>query len=134
MTSLSNVPRGQRKPGDDVPNPFIGSTSYSAVFADFGALPKANIKEQKKFVAGFGNVDGVSTYQDVFNRSKEINPNAAEEKERLIAQKKHHQKGNLAPSSPVPFKGESFSHGAHAKPTNATGVQKHVPFDMVSLP
>ena len=35
--------------------PFNGSSSYVTTFADYGSLPKANLKEQKKFVAGFGD-------------------------------------------------------------------------------
>jgi hypothetical protein len=36
------------KKGSDVASPFIGSSSYKN-YDDYGALPKANIKEQKKF-------------------------------------------------------------------------------------
>lgn len=49
--------------------PFNGSSSYVTTFADYGSLPKANLKEQKKFVAGFGEFDGISTYKDTFNHS-----------------------------------------------------------------
>ncbi len=80
-------------------NPFIGSSSYGTTFPDYGALPKANLKEQKKFVAGFGDFDGISTYKDTFNHSgaDDFYRKAAEEKLKVKDYKRQQQRGNLAP-------------------------------------
>lgn len=56
----------QNKVSNLVDSPFIGSSSYNN-YANYGTLPKANIKEQKKFTAGFGDFDGISTYNGTFN-------------------------------------------------------------------
>lgn len=102
--------RGKRD-GNDVHNPFIGSSSYITTFPDYGSLPKANLKAQKKFVAGFGNVDGISTYKDTFNGTvDEFYRKAAEEKLRIQDYKRQQQRGNLAPQQPATFKGESIAH------------------------
>ena len=42
-------------------------------------------------------------------------------------------RGNLAPDSPVPFKGESRAQREHNLPKKTGAVEKIVPFDMVSF-
>lgn len=111
--------RGKRD-GNDVHNPFIGSSSYVTTFPDYGSLPKANLKAQKKFVAGFGDFDGISTYKDTFNGTvDEFYRKAAEEKQRIKDYKRQQQRGNLAPQQPAPFKGESMAHREFREPKNA---------------
>lgn len=101
----------KRSSGDDVSAPFIGSDSYQSTFVNYGALPKANIKAQKKFVAGFGNVDGTSTYADTFNCSGGVDfyRKQAEIKKQTLEYKRQQQRGTLMESS-APFKGESMAH------------------------
>lgn len=102
---------------------------------DYGALPKANIKAQKKFVAGFGNVDGTSTYADTFNGRGGIDfyRQQAEVKKQTLEYKRQQQRGTLMESS-APFKGESNAHREFKTPVMDTKVQKQLPFDMVSFP
>lgn len=124
-----------RRPRYEIHNPFIGSSSYSATFADFGALPKANLKAQKKFVAGFGNVNGLSTYANTFigGGPEDLYKKIAEERRRVKQYAKQQDRGNLAPEMPVPFKGESAAQREFKKPEDAGHVVKQVPFNMVSL-
>jgi len=83
QSGMDNFGDRRNRAKEDVKNPFIGSSSYGTTFSDFGALPKANIKAQKKFVAGFGSIDGTSTYKDTFMRGGEdIYKKVSDEKKR----------------------------------------------------
>jgi hypothetical protein len=128
-----NTKHGTRE--GEVPQPFIGHSLYDVTYADFGVLPPANKKAQKKFVAGFGNVDGHSTYQETFNSQKDADfyRKMAEEKQHVQAAKRQHQRGQLAVDTPHPFQGESQSHSTYAKPAAQERVVKHLPFNMVSF-
>ena len=106
--SKMNFGPRNRGGGNDVASPFIGSSSYNN-HGNYGALPKANIKEQKKFTAGFGDFDGISTYNARFNGSgAEAHHKAqAEEKQKVKEYGIRQQRGNLtnAPDQQAPFKG-----------------------------
>lgn len=121
-----------KKVSNLVESPFIGSSSYNN-YANYGALPKANIKEQKKFTAGFGDFDGISTYNGTFNGPSADNfyKQQIEEKQRVKEYKLRQNKGSLSSDQPVPFKGVSSAHRDFNQ-KKAGYVDKVLPYDMVS--
>ena len=52
---------------DGVPKIFAGNSSYSVNFPYYGNIPEANKMPQKKFVAGYGDMKGVSSYKLTFS-------------------------------------------------------------------
>ena len=125
--------RGSRKAEDKVKSSFIGGSSYLSSFADYGSLPKANIKAQKKFTAGFGEFDGLSSYNISFNNAgaESLYSKALEEKKRVKEYGRKQVKGGLAPDKPHPFKGESRARYDYGSSKNTKPVEKVVPFDLV---
>lgn len=58
-------PKGETE--DGVPKAFAGSSSYAINYTNVGKLPEPNKMPQKKFVAGYGNMKGKSSYQEDFD-------------------------------------------------------------------
>jgi len=81
----NGAPKGETE--DDVPRTFVNNSSYQLNFAEYGRLPEANKRPQKVFAAGYGKVEGLSSYKQTFSGSadEKYRETAKLEKERVKA-------------------------------------------------
>lgn len=127
------APKGETE--DDVRRAFVNNSSYQLTFPIYGNLPEANKRPSKPFAPGYGRVDQTSSYQQTFmgGPDEKYRETAKLEKQRVKAYQRQQVRGNLNPSVPLPFKGQSTAQKEFMN-RKATNVEKVLPFDMLVVP
>lgn len=125
------APKGETE--DNVPRAFISSSGNQLQYGNYGNLPKANKRPQKQFVAGLGKISSTTAYNANFAGAPDdkYRETAKLEKEQVKAYQKKQVRGQLNPSVPLPFKGQSTNQKEFRSRANE-GVEKFLPFSMVS--